>query len=52
MQTVSQNEAFAAVELLLLQQKKTSMAADRTIIDLKCIVGFYIPKNRLNDENS
>jgi hypothetical protein len=41
-QTVSQKVAFVAVEFLLLQEKKMKLAAGRTIIDFKCIVGFYI----------
>jgi hypothetical protein len=41
-QTVSQKDAFVVVEFLLLQDKKMITAADRTIIDFECIVGFYI----------
>jgi hypothetical protein len=51
-QVVSQNEAFAPlVELLLLQDRKMIIAADRTMIDRKCMSWFFISsKNSLNDE--
>jgi hypothetical protein len=51
-QVVSQNEAFAPlVELLLLQDKKMIIAADRTMTDRKCMSWFFISsKNSLNDE--
>jgi hypothetical protein len=52
MQTVSQKDAFDVFdEFLLLQDKKMSMVTGRTIIDLGCIVVFYINKNSFNDEN-